>query len=101
MSFADKKKAEAFDRIAQFVGYDDHPVNGADLVDVVVTEMHQVAAQHPVEQLGDPVMLMAGDPIDGFRFYGPFETFDEAGDWAENEGVENPWWTTNVQRRRA
>jgi hypothetical protein len=43
-----------------------------------------------------PGLLIAGNPVDGFEFYGPFEDPMEAGDWAQAGLNGRDWWVANV-----
>ena len=40
-------------------------------------------------------LVIFGNPVDGFRFYGPFKGVDEAIKWAENQGSAD-WWLGEV-----
>lgn len=41
----------------------------------------------------DKVIIMDGNPIEGFSFTGPFDEPDEAIRWAETEArLEADWW---------
>lgn len=35
-------------------------------------------------------IVVMGNPIDGFRFYGPWEVREDAEAWGE--GAEDDWW---------
>jgi hypothetical protein len=37
-------------------------------------------------------LLIVGNPVDGFRFRGPFATAGDAGVWAESHDHEADWW---------
>ncbi len=38
-------------------------------------------------------IVMCGNPVDGFNCVGPFDTVDEANDWAdEHVAREYDWW---------
>ena len=41
-----------------------------------------------------PYIAVLGNPIDGFTHYGPFETQNDAIDWAVVNGTNLEWWTT-------
>lgn len=43
--------------------------------------------QPPVE----PRIVITGNPVDGFAYHGPFESEEEAQEWAENE-CQDDWW---------
>ncbi len=36
-------------------------------------------------------IVIAGNPVDGFSFYGPYSTHDEACEWGERANGEE-WW---------
>lgn len=39
-------------------------------------------------------IIIAGNPIDGFELYGPFDTHEDAEEWATNAKFNGPdWWT--------
>ena len=38
------------------------------------------------------LIVMAGDPLDGLDFHGPFDTYDEAYDWAIYKLIGENWW---------
>ena len=37
----------------------------------------------------DKWIVICGDPVDGFHYYGPFETREEAMGWVHN--LKEPW----------
>lgn len=39
-----------------------------------------------------PHLVVVGDPVSGFEFTGPFESHDEATEWAEAEIRTDSWW---------
>jgi hypothetical protein len=39
-------------------------------------------------------ILIVGDPVDGFIYFGPFSSADEAIERAERCGIKGDWWTT-------
>lgn len=39
-----------------------------------------------------PHIVIIGDPVDGFRYYGPFPNWDEASDWTETDCRDCDWW---------
>ena len=42
-------------------------------------------------------IVIVGNPVDGFSFYGSFDTESEATDWAGDEyGSMNDWWVAEV-----
>jgi hypothetical protein len=40
-------------------------------------------------------IVVAGNPIDGFEFYGPFRTEPDAIEWA-GENLDGDWWTASL-----
>jgi hypothetical protein len=43
----------------------------------------------------DKYIVVVGDPVDGFEFYGPFNTEPEAIEWA-GENLNGDWWTASL-----
>lgn len=41
-------------------------------------------------------IVVTGNPVDGFTFYGTFRTANEAGDWAADELSKEEWWTASL-----
>jgi hypothetical protein len=41
-------------------------------------------------------IIVAGNPMDGITFYGPFKTGEAAGDWAEYAIPNDDWWVSNI-----
>jgi hypothetical protein len=41
-------------------------------------------------------IVVTGNPIDGFAYHGPFDTFEDAEEWAQNAGVMGDWWITDL-----
>jgi len=43
-------------------------------------------------------MVATGNPVDGFLYYGPFDDFDSAVLWAEEElrGSSDAWWVCDL-----
>ncbi len=41
-------------------------------------------------------IIVTGNPLDGFRFIGPFATPNEAVEWATDHCTQE-WWVTNVE----
>lgn len=37
-------------------------------------------------------IVITGNPCDGFFFYGPFDTAEQANDWADREQHGMDWW---------
>ena len=46
-----------------------------------------------------PQLVIVGDPVDGFAYYGPFADADEATEWAEQEVTEQSWWLADLRGR--
>lgn len=49
--------------------------------------------------LGPPCIVVAGNPSDGFLYYGPFEWAADAVDWASenvDHGGADPWWVVDL-----
>jgi len=42
-------------------------------------------------------IIVTGNPLDGLEFYGPFDTSDEAGEWAEKKIPNNEWWIATLE----
>lgn len=42
------------------------------------------------------IIVIIGNPIDGFEYYGPFDTHQQAADWGEDL-VSGDWWVTIVE----
>ncbi|UTU07693.1 hypothetical protein CcrC1_gp008 [Caulobacter phage C1] len=43
-------------------------------------------------------ILIVGNPVDGYAYYGPFHDHDDATNYAENTGTEgNPWWVAPLE----
>ncbi len=48
----------------------------------------------------EKVGVMSGNPADGFRFFGVFDTEDEAINFAGNdERVEGDWWLIDIENK--
>lgn len=43
-----------------------------------------------------PAIVIAGNPRDGFSYYGPFLNTDEANEWADIELRNEEWWVTET-----
>ena len=41
-------------------------------------------------------LVVYGDPVDGFEFYGTFNSHEEAVSWAESS-LDSPWWIAKLQ----
>ena len=41
-------------------------------------------------------IVVAGDPVYGFEFYGPFRTLPDALEWAD-EHLDTDWWAAPLQ----
>lgn len=50
----------------------------------------ETAARRPTH------IVVTGNPADGFMFFGPFMTGDDANAWADNERCTNPWWCVEL-----
>jgi hypothetical protein len=42
-------------------------------------------------------ILITGDPVDGFFYYGPFDTNDDAVAYADDEQHGMDWWVAELQ----
>ena len=42
-------------------------------------------------------IVIVGDPVDGFRYYGPFDDHDSAVKWAEAELDGERWWVADME----
>ena len=42
------------------------------------------------------IIVITGNPVDGFEYYGPFDSPSQAGDWAEDL-LQQDWWATIVE----
>jgi len=48
-------------------------------------------------EVDDQFVVATGDPFNGVQLWGPFQSSDEALEWAEEGGVDNDyWWIVNV-----
>lgn len=54
------------------------------------------------EAATDPAVVVVGNPCDGFRFFGPFFSCEEANDWADVEMRNDEWWVSSMtpQKKR-
>lgn len=41
-------------------------------------------------------LVIAGNPVDGFRCFGPFPHAHHAADWAV-EWIHDTWWVTSLE----
>ena len=42
--------------------------------------------------------VAVGEMFDGVNFYGPFDEFEDASDWAEREtGLAYSWWVVRLE----
>lgn len=41
-------------------------------------------------------VVMFGNPVDGFKIFGPFKTGDDAARWASEE-VDDTWWIAPLE----
>jgi hypothetical protein len=47
----------------------------------------------------DALIVIYGNPVDGFRYCGPFQLREDALAWADhNITTEYDWWVTNLQQ---
>lgn len=58
-------------------------------------EMSETHRQTKGQEM-NKVIIISGDIVDGFRFFGPFGSISEAISWAEEEGHEM-WQTADIQ----
>ncbi len=42
--------------------------------------------------------IAAGDPFDGLVLYGPFDSAENANDYADTELSRIPWWVLEIQK---
>lgn len=43
------------------------------------------------------LIVMIGNPVDGFEFFGPFQDYEDATTWATEKGnPDDPWWVVEV-----
>ena len=42
-------------------------------------------------------IVVTGSPGTGFVYYGPFNTYNDALSYAENERYEEPWWVDTLE----
>lgn len=45
-----------------------------------------------------PTIIVTGNPVDGFRHVGPFDTPSAAIDWATSNVTEE-WWETQLETK--
>lgn len=43
-------------------------------------------------------VVIVGNPVGGFRYYGPFTTGEEGVEWA-SENLDDYWWTALFKNR--
>lgn len=48
-------------------------------------------------QLNPAFVVVTGGPIDGITLHGPFNSYDEAADWADRVWHTDSWWITAMQ----
>jgi len=41
-------------------------------------------------------LVVLGDPIGGFTFWGPFRNVEDAIDWAERSVLTTSWWIADL-----
>lgn len=44
------------------------------------------------ENVAEKQIVITGNPVDGFFFYGPFDSAEAAISWAEVEHQGQSWW---------
>ena len=42
-------------------------------------------------------IAIQGDPVDGFDYYGPFKSTEDANDWASSN-LQPDWWVADLHR---
>ena len=42
-------------------------------------------------------IVITGNPVDGFTYTGPFDTFDEAHCWATEFQTGDDWWIARLR----
>ena len=42
-------------------------------------------------------IIVAGNPFDGFDFYGPFRDIEDAIDYADRQFFGETWWVANIE----
>jgi len=43
------------------------------------------------------LIVVAGSPVDGLEFYGPFDSTEEAYEWANRQCKGVNWWVTAIK----
>ena len=46
----------------------------------------------------DEIIVVRGNPIDGLEFFGPFDSEDDATEWADNHRDSRDWWVAYVTK---
>lgn len=46
-------------------------------------------------------IVLVGNPVDGFSFFGPFTTSDEAATWAEAAPLNDDWWVAPLNAQES
>jgi len=41
-------------------------------------------------------IVVLGNPVDGFTFWGPFRNVEDAIDWAERSVLTTSWWIADL-----
>jgi len=80
--------------LAQGEDEDDKWVLGVIGNTVIRTEGH---ADAPIIA-GAQTIVVSGNPVDGLCFHGPFDTSDEATEWAEGY-IGEDWWIAALEKR--
>ncbi len=44
-----------------------------------------------------PFLLVVGDPVDGFDYVGPFDSSEQAQEWAQEFTDGDSWWVVELQ----
>lgn len=42
------------------------------------------------------IIIIIGNPVEGFEYFGPFDSIDQATDWGADL-VQGDWWVTVVE----
>lgn len=42
------------------------------------------------------LIVIAGNPVDGFNYFGPFDDNESAEEWAESN-ISDSWWITEIK----
>jgi hypothetical protein len=69
-------------------------LTGATVQAKLTDDGWSVTLQRPSET---PHIIVTGNPVDGFRYIGPFGNAEEAVEWAEHVDLEPDWWVAEVR----